>query len=344
MLEGTQEIKKGSHEITKGIAETNEGIEVITDEIKQVNKEIEYYYQKIDKINSILNTIANIIRGEDNELLNPLLEKLEEYLYETEKLVEGLEEISQGLEELEEGTKKINQNIKKLIEGQEKLIQEYQELIIGLKNMKNALNEIKTGLDEINLGLNMLQDYILEISNQKENVLAGFFVPEQIYKEDFPSAWNDYGTPNKKVTMFHIISDTNPYEERSMEIVDEIEQVATFTLKNTPYENSQIAVDGLPSNNRDLKNLSSEDFLKTSIFMLIGIFIVLSVLFKSFIMPIYALISLGVTYIASQAVVEFYFYKHPWLSRYNVVGTFLCFCYVNVTRGRLLNIFNVKIQ
>ena len=59
--------------------------------------------------------------------------------------------------------------------------------------------------------------------------------------------------------------------------------------------------------NADLKQLSDQDFNKTVLYMMIGIFLILVILFRSIVMPLYLVGSLILTYFTAIGVTEFIF-------------------------------------
>ena len=70
-------------------------------------------------------------------------------------------------------------------------------------------------------------------------------------------------------------------------------------MPNTVYLVSRLNV--------DLKETSDGDFIRTVIFMLIGIFIILIILLRSIVMPIYLTLSLILTYFTSIGLTEWIF-------------------------------------
>ncbi|MGG2225715.1 MMPL family transporter [Bacillus subtilis] len=80
-------------------------------------------------------------------------------------------------------------------------------------------------------------------------------------------------------------------------------------VDGTPLEDAQIVYGGVTSMNADLKELSTTDFSRTMVIMIIGLFIVLTILFRSMIMPIYMIASLLLTYYTSISITEFNFCK-----------------------------------
>ena len=86
-----------------------------------------------------------------------------------------------------------------------------------------------------------------------------------------------------------------------------MEQNTHNAKKEIVFEESSPHLGGITSMNNDLRNMSDEDFFRTVVFMIIGIFIVLVFLLRSLIIPIYLIGSLILTYFASMGVTEIIF-------------------------------------
>ena len=66
---------------------------------------------------------------------------------------------------------------------------------------------------------------------------------------------------------------------------------------------------GVTSSNHDLNNISNEDYTRTMMLMLIGITIILIILFRSIVMPLYLMASLLLTFYTSMAITEVIFVR-----------------------------------
>ena len=89
---------------------------------------------------------------------------------------------------------------------------------------------------------------------------------------------------------FDVILEDNPYSNAAMEKVPELKEAVKKATKDTKLENAYVAVGGVTSTNADLDSMSEQDFSRTVVLMLVGISIILIFLFRSLIMPIYALL------------------------------------------------------
>ena len=96
-------------------------------------------------------------------------------------------------------------------------------------------------------------------------------------------------------------------------MVDKMKQVADDATTNTIFSDSEPYIGGVSSTNNDLQNISNEDYSRTVVIMLSGLFIMLILLLRSFVMPIYLIGSLILTYVTSMGVAELIFTTTIWL-------------------------------
>lgn len=95
---------------------------------------------------------------------------------------------------------------------------------------------------------------------------------------------------------------------------------------------------GVTSMNADLKELSTTDFSRTMVIMIIGLFIVLTILFRSMIMPIYMIASLLLTYYTSISITELIFCKRLRKRGCQLGSAILQLCHLDRVRGRLFDL------
>ncbi|WP_261178621.1 MMPL family transporter [Anaerobacillus sp. CMMVII] len=168
--------------------------------------------------------------------------------------------------------------------------------------------EIADGIEEIEDGLVEVRELFQEIAAQRVNPLSGFFIPASVFEDgDLDPLWNTFTTPDRRIAKFDVILDIYPYSNEAIHVVSEIEERMQIALKGTPFEDRRFSIGGLASVNRDLKTISDEDFNRTALIMLSGIFIVLVFLLRSLVMPLYIMTSLIITYIASMTFTEIIF-------------------------------------
>src|SRR5207253_3201104 len=154
-------------------------------------------------------------------------------------------------------------------------------------------------LNQVSTGLNSAQDYLAGVSNQKQN---GFYIPQDILNgQDFAKVLDTYMSNDRKVMTIDVVFSKNPYSNQAIKRVPELKQAVKRAVKDTKLENAQVAIGGVTSTYNDLNTISEHDYSRTVVLMLIGIGIILTILLRSLIMPLYLIGSLVLTYYTSMA-------------------------------------------
>jgi len=228
-------------------------------------------------------------------------------------LIVGVGELESGLNQAADGQDKVVTNIPSLQEGlsemyggQEQLKSAFQEMQDQLGQLSSGLTEGANGLQQIGDGLTEVQGYLSEIETDENNPIV--MIPEEaLENEAFMEGANMYLSDDKTIAKFEVILEYNPYSTEALTMVDSIREKADEVKQNTIFENSEALLGGISSTNNDLQNVSDEDYSKTVLYMIIGIFIILIILLRSIIMPIYLIGSLVLTYFTSMAISEIIF-------------------------------------
>lgn len=140
-----------------------------------------------------------------------------------------------------------------------------------------------------------MQDYLTGLSESEAS--EKLYMPKDVLVSDeFQKSLNMYMSDNRKITQMGIILDVNPYSKEAMIIVDQIEQEIQAIIKSSEFRDAKVAIGGRTSQNVDLEEIASGDFTRTAAIMLIGIGIILIIITRSFLKPIFILASLIITY------------------------------------------------
>ncbi|MGD7044962.1 MMPL family transporter [Jeotgalibacillus proteolyticus] len=178
----------------------------------------------------------------------------------------------------------------------------------GLSQLAEGVSASNEGLTQISDGLESAVSIMEEMSESEAVRDTGVFIPQgTLESEDFVQVLDRYAIGEETGTKLEVILEDNPYSPQSIETVERIKTTVDRVVVNTPFEDAEIAYGGISSINSDLDVISSNDFTQTVTIMLISLFIVLAILFRSFIMPLYMIGSLLLTYFTSIAFAELIF-------------------------------------
>jgi putative drug exporter of the RND superfamily len=229
-----------------------------------------------------------------------------------EQLIAGIEQQQAGLNQLADGQGQIVSNMPKLTGGLGEINKGQEQLLAGFGDLGGQLSQLTDGLDQSAKGLNQVaeglgsaQDYLTGLT---QSTTDSFYLPKEVLEsKDFERALDEYLSEDRKVMTINVIFDANPYSNKAIDQIAEVESAVKRATKNTKLENATVAVGGMTSTNADLRTVSSEDYSRTVVLMLVGISIILIFLFRSIIMPIYIIGSLIITYFTSMGINEVIF-------------------------------------
>ncbi|MET3575000.1 MMPL family transporter [Bhargavaea ullalensis] len=182
------------------------------------------------------------------------------------------------------------------------------QLAGGLGQLSEGIGSAQGGLGEISGGLDDLAAMMHDMGDSQQVRETGVFIPKgTLDNEEFAQVLDRYTIDNESGILMEVILDEDPYSREAIGTVDEIKDSVKKSVIGTPFEKADVYFDGISVMNSDLSDISSSDFTRTVTIMLVGLFVVLFILFRSAIMPLYMIGSLLLTYYTSVSVTELIF-------------------------------------
>lgn len=272
----------------------------------------------VDELNTFEDSLQEVTdrEGEINESINQVDTAIEEFqagILEmqsgTQEIMTGLSDALGGIDELMDALNELDEGLGEIEQGLSDFAGEFDEIDMMLNLLIESVNEMRDGTLEIDDGIDEAAETLDDIIAKSGHPLGGLiFMRELIESEEFEQVWEQYTSPSEmRVAFVEIGLGINPYSDEAFDTLDEIEEMTHFSLQDTFLDDADWAFEGITSNNRDLRDVSDSDFTFTAIVMLVGIFIALTVLFKSLIMPVYVIASLIITYICAMSITELIF-------------------------------------
>ncbi|SFC96605.1 putative drug exporter of the RND superfamily [Bacillus sp. OV322] len=230
------------------------------------------------------------------------------------KLIAGMNQLQTGLTKAANGQEQVIGNISKfqggltsLNTGQKQLLNGFSNLNGQMNSLTNGLNDSANGLNQVHKGLNSAQGYLSGLASSDKNV-SGLYIPDEVLNsKDFKQALDAYMSPDRKVMTMDVIFKDNPYSNEAISEIDPIKKSIAIAVKDTSLENAKVAIGGVTSTYNDMSKISDADYSRTVVLMLAGIGIILFLLLRSIVMPIYLIASLVLTYYTSMAITEVIF-------------------------------------
>lgn len=292
-------------DVSTGISDARDGIEETANGLQDVEEGLGSIQEQLgsnDTENSSLQDAADGL-GEVNTALEQVSTQLANASSPQEAAAasEQLTGISQQITEIQGG----------LEEGQQELDQqteELEQLTETLGELENGVSDSRDGLTEISDGLESAETFTGEVSEANYVEGTGVYLPEDtIENEDFQDGASNYVFDNENGMTIEVGLNADPYSKKAIQSAEEVKEVVEMNTQGTPLEDSTIEYGGVPSVNSDLQSVSSSDFDRTVLIVLIGIFAILIILLRNIIQPLYIIGGLVLAYFTAMAVTELIF-------------------------------------
>lgn len=235
----------------------------------------------------------------------------------------GLGEVAAGLgqlnDQLELTTQGLQQtgNVQQTVGSLTAISKQLGQIEQGLASAGEGgdMSRLTEGLGASNEGIMQIADGLTDVSDmmtamsERDSVRdTGVFIPAgTLENEDFAQVLDRYTFADGKGLKMEVILSDDPYSPEAIDTVHRLKEATASEVKGTPLEGADIAFGGISSVNSDLADISSSDFTNTVVIMLLSLFIVLAILFRSMIMPLFMIGSLLLTYFTSIAIAELIF-------------------------------------
>ncbi|HET7578823.1 MAG TPA: MMPL family transporter [Bacillales bacterium] len=267
--------------------------------------------QNLKKLNQNLETITRKM-NQANQGFGKLVDGQKQFANQLQDAVNGIAQLQNGLDQLANGQQKTIHNIPQITSGldqvnngQKQLKQGFSQLVDQLSQLTKGLGKSVSGLNKVSNGLEDARGFLKELS-KTNSALSGFYIPDQaLESKDFQQSMDAYMSDNRKITTLNVVFNVNPYSTTAINQIDDIQAAVDRAAKGTPLENAKVGIGGVTSTYHDLRGISNDDYSRTVLLMLVGIGLILIAFLRSFIMPIYILLSLVVTYFTAMGITEF---------------------------------------
>ncbi len=243
--------------------------------------------------------------------------QLEDSLKKQDDLVNGLKQIAQGAGKLQNGNAMLadgqnqvigglpvlSDGLGKITDGQTQLKNGFAPLTSQLGQLQSGLGQGADGLGQISSGLKSAQNYLGDLTNAPDKEMTGFYIPSAaLESSDFGQVFDKYLSKDKQVAKIDVVVKYNPYSNEAIGATSAIRDAVNRGLAGTDLKDAKVGITGVSAISSDMLSASNSDYTQTVIYMLIGIAIILIVLLRSLVMPLYLLVSLLLCFYSSLAI------------------------------------------
>ncbi|OBI88415.1 RND family transporter [Mycobacterium asiaticum] len=176
-------------------------------------------------------------------------------------------------------------NIRRLQSGISQLTSGAQALATGVHTLADSNIEMLSGMSRI---ATQLQNSA-RASAGSDNA-SGFYLPPNAFEDrQFAGMARHFLSADGKTARFAIESRFDPYSSKAMDLAHQITETANGARPNTSLAGATISMAGFPAVNSDIQRLLSADFHLLAIATLVIVGLILVVLLRALVAPLYLL-------------------------------------------------------
>lgn len=376
LADGTGKAAAGINETKKGLGSLSAGTASISEGLKQINQNLENIKKGLDDSRTGLDGVSGALT-QTRALMEKLMQQMPELTADKDFLTaygsvkgasEGLAGVGAGLERSSEGMDSLSGGVsaskaglddirsgiesagkalasiesamKEMEKSQSKagtdiggISAKLSEISKGLRESKDALKKMETALDDIR---NASGEY-----SDAGNPLSGvFFLPPDTFDKypDFKQAMENYISPNGDGVIMEVVLSIPPYTEKALDTVGELKRVVSDSIRGTSLKDAEFHFGGGTAVLSEVREITSRDFVVVMCLVLLGIFLVLVLLLRSLIAPVYLILTIIFSYITTMGISYLVFQVLLGYDGLHWTVQFFSFC-VLVALGVDYNIF-----
>jgi RND superfamily putative drug exporter len=168
-----------------------------------------------------------------------------------------------------------------------------------------ASKQLTQGFSRLAAGVNRVMSYLSASAAAKKTGDPGFYVSQDaVGNPDIQQAMNVYISPDGHTATFNIILNVDPYSEAALNQFQSITTAAGVALRSSPVDSGTVFATGTTPTQEAVNRLAGQDFTQTVALVLLAIFILLVLMLRSIITPLYVILSLAGTYFVTARLVQ----------------------------------------
>lgn len=191
-----------------------------------------------------------------------------------------------------------------------------KDLVGSIRRLQDGVTRLASGAKALATGVHALADSnvqmlsgMSQIATQLQNsasatagsdAASGFFLPPDAFdNREFSSLATHFVSSDGRTARFAITSSYDPYSAEAMALNQRILDTAAAARPNTSLADTSISVAGFPAVNLDLQRLLTTDFYRLATATLVLVGIVLALLLRAVVAPLYLLGTVVLNYFAA---------------------------------------------
>jgi RND superfamily putative drug exporter len=318
---GLGQAASGSASALSGAAQLRDGAALLAAGLHAAHNETQQAVDGLGMINTALLTdptcqhldpvclksqqgIAQIYTGEHDQLLPGLQQAAQG----ADSIAAGTASLAVGLAQLHDGILQAQSGIQQLQAGEQVFQDKLGQLRGGAAQLSGGVSQLAGGTEQLKSGLDQASSFLNSVSQQSAAAgLDTFFVPQDHINDPQLALARYYFLSNDGTTArIAVLGRDDPFGIPAMDRVQKEKDAVRGALQGTTLGNARVMAAGFAAQNDNLRTLFKRDFTVVAIAVLLGVLLVLVLLLRSLVAPLYLLASVLLSYAAAMGFTTFF--------------------------------------
>ncbi|MCV7178426.1 MMPL/RND family transporter [Mycolicibacterium sphagni] len=191
----------------------------------------------------------------------------------------------------------VEKKLNDAVQGVNTLADSSRQLALGVQTLVDQTRTLGAGLDQAS-------SFLLAMKREAADPpMSGFYIPPQVLTMDeFKKAANLFVSADGHSARYLIQTALNPFGTEAMDQVKDIVDTANDARPNTQLAGAQISMVGFSSINANIRDYYDSDFVYILCMTLTVVFLILLVLLRAIVAPLYLVLSVVLSYGAALGI------------------------------------------
>lgn len=191
----------------------------------------------------------------------------------------------------------LQQKVNSAVDGANLLADASRQLADGVQLLVDQTRTMGGGLDQAS-------GFLLGMKRDAANPpMSGFYIPPEILTQaEFEKAAKLFVSDDGHTVRYLVQTALNPFGSEAMDQIDQIIATANSARPNTTLSDAKISMVGFSAVNRDIRGFYNADIRYIVVITLIVVFLILMVLLRAIVAPLYLVLSVVLSYLSALGI------------------------------------------
>ncbi len=316
-VSGLNEVDTGLGQVSTGVTRSSQGVGQVNGLLQQVQNELEAlaaerpelasdanFQKAYETTKGIVPNLAGISQG-----LGHAKSGLSGARAGIHGVSEGLAGINGGIDRSSLALQRIQSGLEAMKTGQLKAGDELAQASTGLARVTTGFGSSRDGLTKMASGVGDARESIHPYAAPNGHLDGVFFLPPNALKEhpELRKAMQYYIAPGGNGVVLDVVLSIPPYTNEALDKVNKVRRVLDDTIEGSSLKGARFSIGGSTPTFNEIRQVTADDLIKVMVFVLLGIFVILAILLRSVIAPVYLIATILLSFAATMGITRLVF-------------------------------------